>query len=180
MRTVRLLPILALLGAVACTDVMQPQMDEQPLFAVNAAAKTDVTFTMAVTGFGDAYFADPGRSGRGKIRNYQIFFEVAGDLEGTAEMVLNSNWDKAAWWATGPGRGSTWGVLSIMTDGGTWEGNLTAEFVFDPTQSDWNAQLFSTINLHGPDGRKLKAACDETSAESEVLACTGEILSPHG
>lgn len=180
MKTVRLLPILPLLGAAACADVMQPSMDEEPLFAVNAAAKADVNFTMTVSGFGNAYFADPGRSGRGKIRDYQIFFEVDGDLAGTAEMILNSNWDKDAWWATGAGRGSTWGVLSIMTDAGTWEGSLTAEFVFDPALSSWNAQLFSTINLHGPNGRKLKADCDETSAESEILACSGEILNPHG
>ena len=180
MKTVRLFVILALLGVTACTDITQPQMDQEPLFAMNGAAKTDVTFTMIVTGFGDAYFADPGKSGRGKIRDYHVFFDVEGDVEGTAAMVLNSNWDEAAWWATGPGRGSTWGVLTIMTDGGTWEGNLTAEFVFDPAQSDWNAQLFSRINLHGPNGQKLKAECDETSAESEVLACSGEILSPHG
>ena len=180
MRTVRVLPVLGLLVAAACTDVMQPQLDEEPLFAMNAAAKADVTFTMIVTGFGDAYFADPGKSGRGKIRDYQVFFDVEGDVDGTAEMVLNSNWDEAAWWATGPGRGSTWGVLTIMTGGGAWEGNLTAEFVFDPAQSDWNAQLFSKINLHGPEGRKLKAECNETSAESEVLACAGAILSPRG
>ncbi len=180
MRTVRLLPILALLGAVGCTDIMQPQIDPQPQLSASAAVRTDVAFTMAVTGFGDMYLADVGRSGRGMVRDYQIFFAVEGDLEGSAEMVLNSNWDEASWWATGPGRGSTWGVLSITTAGGTWEGNLTAEFVFDPTQSDWNAQLFSAINLHGPDGQKLKAACDETSAESEVLACIGRILAPQG
>ena len=40
-------------------------------------------------------------------------------------------------------------------------------------------QLFSQITLHGPNNALLKAECDETTAISETLACTGEILSPH-
>lgn len=180
MKTVRLLFILALLGVTACTDVTQPQMDQDPLFAMNGAMKTNVNFTMAVTDFGGIYWKDLGRSGRAMVRDYEIYFEVDGDVVGTAEVLLNANFDEASWWATGPGRASAWGGVSIQAGDGLWEGNLTGEFVFDPAQSDWNAQLFSKINLHGPGGQKLKADCDETSAESEVLACSGVILSPRG
>ena len=91
--------------------------------------------------------------------------------------VTGANFDKGSWWGTGPGKARTWGVVTINAVDGSWEGNLTGVFIFDPAQSEINAQLFSRINLHGPEGQKLKAVCDETSAESEVLACTGEILS---
>lgn len=180
MRTPRLLPIVVLFSAVACTDAMQPQLDEEPLFARNGANRTEVAFTMAVTDFGGIFWKDLGRSGRAMVRDYEIYFLVEGEVEGTAEIVLNANFDEGSWWGTEPGRATAWGDVSIQTAAGIWEGNLTGEFLFDPAQSDWNAQLFSKINLHGPDGKKLKAVCDETSAESEVLACTGEILSPHG
>jgi len=180
MRMVRLLPILVLLGAAACTDVTQPQMDEEPLFSKNGATKVEVVFTMAVTDFGGFFWKDLGRSGRGMVRDYEIYFLVEGDVEGTAEVVLNANFDEGSWLLTEPGRATAWGAVSIQTADGVWEGNLTGEFLFDPAQHDWNAQLFSKINLHGPDGKKLKAVCDETSAESEILACSGTILSPHG
>lgn len=180
MRAVRLLLAMALLGAGACGDIIQPRSDEAPQFAMNGASKTDVAFTMAVSDFGGIYVKDLGLSGRAMVRDYEIYFLVEGGLEGTADVVLNANFDKASWWGTGPGRASTWGTVSIQSDGGAWEGTLTGEFIFDPVLSDWNAQLFSKINLSGPDGQKLRADCDETSAESEVLACVGEILSPHG
>ena len=95
-------------------------------------------------------------------------------------MVLNANADENFWWLLGPGIAQVWGTLAITTDDGVWEGNFTGDFVFDPELSEWNPQLFSSVNLHGPDGRKLKAECDETSAESEIVACVGTIHSPHG
>ncbi|MGW8265572.1 MAG: hypothetical protein ACWGSQ_04340 [Longimicrobiales bacterium] len=180
MRTVRLLSIMALLGAAACTDVTQPKLDEGALFAMNGAARTNVVFTMAVTDFGGIFWKDLGRSSRAMVRDDEIFFEVSGDVVGTATILLNANCDEGTWWGTGPGRASAWGAVSIETAAGVWEGNLTGEFIFDPAQSDWNAQLFSKVNLHGPDGQKLKAVCNETSAESEVLACSGVILGPRG
>lgn len=178
MRRIRFLPALALVAATACTDITSPQPELQPQFAMNGAARTEVAFTMAVTGFGGFYSKDLGLSGRAMLRDYEIFFDVAGDLEGTSEVVLNANFDEGSWWGTEPGKARAWGVVTIEADGDTWEGNITGVFVFDPAQSDWNAQLLSKINLHGPDGKKLKAVCDETSAESEILACEGEILDP--
>jgi len=62
MKKTRLLPVFAILAA-ACTDVMQPQMEEEPLFAMNGAARTNVVFTMAVTDFGGIFLKDLGRSG---------------------------------------------------------------------------------------------------------------------
>jgi hypothetical protein len=180
MRTARLLPILAVFGALACTDTMQPQPEPDPLFGMNGSAKTNVAFDMAATTFGNIFWKELGRSGRVMVRDYEVFFEVTGDVVGSAAMILNANCDEGTWWATGPGRASAWGVVSIETAAGVWEGNLTGEYIFDPAQSDWNAQFFSKINLHGPDGQKLKAVCDETSAESEILGCVGEILSPGG
>ena len=171
--------------ALACSDtgLTQPSADPvdlRALHAPKAAVKTQVSFSMEVSVFGDAMFKDLGQSGRGMIRDYYLTFDVTGDLVGTAQMILNSNWDADMWSATAPGRGSTWGVLTIDNGGEIWEGNITGEFVLLPDLHPWNPQLFSKINLHGPDGQKLKAVCDETSPESEILACTGEILSPKG
>lgn len=180
MKTLRLLPLLALFAVCGCTDTVQPQMDEIPLFAMNSAAKVQVAFTMEVANAGGIYIKDLGQSGRVMVRDYELFFDVAGDLEGTAEMVLNANFDEASWLGTGLGRASVFGDLSILTGAGNWEGSFTGEFIFDPALSDWNAQLFSKINLKGPNGQKIKADCDETSAESEILACVGEVLNPHG
>jgi hypothetical protein len=180
MRLLRLFLILVLVASAGCNDITSPQSDLQPQFAMNGASRTEVSFTMAVTDFGGFFAKDLGLSGRAMLRDYEIYFKVAGDVEGTSEVVLNANFDEGSWWGTEPGKARAWGVVTIKTDDGTWEGNITGVFVFDPAQSDWNAQLFSRINLHGPDGQKLKAVCDETSAESEVLACTGEILAPRG
>lgn len=181
MRPIRLLPLVTLLVAAACADTVQPRLDEQPLFSsVNAATTTDVAFTMAVTEFGSLSAKDAGRSGRGMIRNYHLTFDVQGDLEGTAQMVLNANVDANFWWYAGPGVAPTWGTLAVSTADGTWEGNLTGEFVYDPAVNPMAEQLFSKVTLHGPDGQTLRAQCDETSPESEVVACTGEILDPHG
>jgi len=178
MRRIRLLPALALVALASCADITSPQTDLLPQFAMNGATRTEVAFTMTVTDFGGFYAKDLGLSGRAMLRDYEIYFDVAGDVEGTSEVVLNANFDEGSWWGTEPGKARAWGVVTINTADGTWEGNITGVFVFDPAQSDWNAQLFSRINLHGPDGQKLKAVCDETSAESEVLACDGEILDP--
>ena len=186
MRPTRILPLVALLVVAACTDIVQPRLDEQPtldqqpLLSVSAATTTDVAFTMAVTEFGSYSLREAGRSGRGMIRDYHLSFDVEGDLEGTAQMVLNANFDADFWWYTGPGVAPTWGTLAIFTADGAWEGNLTGEFVYDPAVNPLAEQLFSKVNLHGPDGAKLKAQCDETSPESEVVACTGQILRPHG
>ncbi len=156
-------------------------MDEQPLFSsVRAATTTDVTFTMAVTEFGSLMAKDAGHSGRGMMRDYHLTFDVQGDVEGTAHMVLNANFDANFWWYTGPGVAPTSGTLAISTAEGIWAGNLTGEFVYDPEVNPMAEQLFSRITLHGPDGQQLKAQCDETSPESEVVACIGEILDPHG
>lgn len=183
MRRLLVLPILALALACSDTNPVQPAAELgqlSPLNAPNAAVKAPVSFFMEVTVFGDLFFKDLGRSGRGMIRDYHLTFDVTGDLVGTAQMILNSNWDADLWWGTGPGRGSTWGVLAIDNGGEIWEGNITGEFVLFPDIDPWNPQLFSKINLHGPDGRKLKAVCDETSPVSEIVACTGEILRPKG
>jgi hypothetical protein len=183
MRKLMIFPALAIVLACADTNPMQPSTELDRLNSVNApkpAVKASVSFFMEVSVFGDAMFKDLGQSGRGMIRDYHLTFDVTGDLVGTAHMVLNSNWDADIWWATGPGRGSTWGALTIDNGGEIWEGKITGEFVLFPDLHPWNPQLFSKINLHGPDGRKLKAACDETSPESEVVACTGEVLSPKG
>jgi hypothetical protein len=175
MRPVRSLGILALVAAGACTDIVQPPLDQQPQFAMGGANKVDVAFTMALTDVGSLWFKDLGRSGRAMSRDNELFFDVSGDLQGTAKLVVNANWDEGSWWGTDIGRASVWGVLTIAATDGLWAGNLVGEFVFDPAWQVWSAQLFSRINLHGPDGQKLKAICDETSAESEVLACGGEI-----
>lgn len=176
---------LPLFLALACYDGSPFEPTEElpvisAVYALNTAVKTEVTFTVAVTEFVSGDFLDAGKSGRGKMRDFHLTFEVTGDVEGVAQLVLNSNWDAPSWWATGPGRASAWGELSVMTDNGTWTGNLTGEFVFDPDLHPWNAQLFSKVNLHGPDQQKLKAICDETTPESEVMLCTGQILAPRG
>ena len=181
MRPIRMLPLLALILGAACTDVLQPPMDQEPLVAMKAAGKLDVAFTMTVADFGGFYWKELGQSGRVMLRDYELFFDVAGDVEGTAEMVLNGNFDEESWYGGEvPGKARVWGEVTVYAADGTWTGNLTGLFILDPAQSTWNPQLFSKINLHGPDGQKLKAVCDETTAESEVVACAGEVLSPHG
>lgn len=184
MRLLLVFPALAM--ALACSDSSPTQPTAHPddlkaFDAPNAAVKTPVSFSMEVAVFGDAMFKDVGQSGRGMIRDYHLTFDVTGDLVGTAQMILNSNWDADMWWWTGEeGRGSTWGVLTIDNGGEIWKGNLTGQFVLPAGSQTGNPQLFSRINLHGPDGQKLKAVCDETSPDSEVVACTGEILGPKG
>jgi len=184
MRKLFVFPALALLVACSDTNPVGPlaELDQlNPLNAPNAAVKAPVSFTMAVTVFGDAFMRDLGQSGRGLFRDFQLTFDVTGDLVGTAQMTLNGNWDADMWlWTGEEGRGSAWGVLTIDNGGEIWEGNLTGEFVLPAGSETGNGQLFSKVNLHGPDGQKLKAVCDETSPDSEVVACTGEILNPKG
>ena len=85
-------------------------------------------------------------------------------------------------WATLPGRCRFIATINISKPRhlDTLMYNLTGEFVFDPDLHPWNAQLFSKVNLHGPDQQKLNAVCDETTPESEVVLCTGQILAPKG
>ncbi|MGW8321548.1 MAG: hypothetical protein ACWGSD_08355 [Thermodesulfobacteriota bacterium] len=182
MRNFFVLPALALVVACADTNPVQPVAELNqlnPLNAPNAAVKTPVSFSMAVSEFGEIFMKDLGRSGRGMIRDFHLTFDVTGDLVGTAQMILNANWDADMWlWTGEEGRGTAWGVLTIDNNGEIWEGNLTGEFVLPAGSETGNGQLLSKINLHGPNGQKLKAVCDETSPDSEVVACTGEILSP--
>jgi hypothetical protein len=184
MRRLFVLPTLALLAACSDTNPVQPaaELDQMiVLNAPNAAVKAPVSFSMAVSEFGGLFMKGLGQSGRGMIRDFHLTFDVTGDLVGTAQMILNANWDADMWSLTGEeGGGRAWGVLTIDNGGEIWEGNLTGEFVLPAGSVTGNGQLLSTINLHGPDGQKLKADCDETAPESEVLACTGEILSPKG
>lgn len=178
MRWARLIPILTLAAASGCSDITDPQLQQEPQFAMNAAVKTPVTFAMELTGGGELSWKDLGQSGRAFNRDFPLYFRVTGGIEGTAVMMVNANWDEGSWWGTEPGWARTWGTVAINVSGEIWEGNFTGIFDFDPAESILSAQLFSRINLHGPDGQKLKAVCDETSAESEVLACDGEILDP--
>jgi hypothetical protein len=172
--------MLAVLVAFGCTDVTEPEMTPDSPVANRAAVRVEANFTMTVTGFGDYFIKEMGKSGRGLVRDYQVLFDASGDLVGSGELILNANYDPPSWWLTGPGVAPTWGTVTFSTDDGVWAGNLTGEFVFDPALHPWNPQLFSKVNLHGPDGAKFKGVCDETSPESEVLACSGEILSPAG
>lgn len=186
MRRPFVFPALALVVACSDTNPVQPVLEPDqltPLNAPNAAAKAPVSFSMAVSAmdFENIVMRDDGKSGRGVIREFHLTLDVTGDLVGTAQMTLNANWDADLWLFTGEaGRGSAWGVLTIDNGGEIWEGNLAGQQVLPAGSLTGNSQLLSRINLHGPDGQKLKAVCNETSPESEVIACTGEILSPKG
>lgn len=116
MRPIRLLPLVALLVAAACADTVQPRLDEQPLFSsVNAATTMDVAFTMAVTEFGSLGMGEAGRSGRGMIRNFHLTLDAWGDLEETAQMVLNANYPADFRSYTGPGVAPTGGTVAMST-----------------------------------------------------------------
>ena len=65
--------------------------------------------------------------------------------------------------------------MSIVTSRvDVWAGTLTGHFVSGAPEA--GIQLFSQVVLHGPDNQLLKAECDETTATSETLVCTGTIV----
>lgn len=95
MRSLRLWAVVAVAAAVGCADVTEPELPlapDSPL-AMQGASRAGVEFTLAVTGFGSWCDRELGRSGRGLIRDYEIFADVEGDMEGTAVMILNMNFD---------------------------------------------------------------------------------------
>ena len=108
-------------------------------------------------------------SDRLHFRNATFTAAVSGDLSGTAAVTLNANLDNFV--GSGPG----WGTMSIVTTSGdVWAGSLTGHFVSGAPEVA--IQLFSRVDLHGPNGQLIKAECDETTPSSETLACTGEIV----
>jgi hypothetical protein len=115
---------------------------------------------------------DPSFSGPNwHFRDAVLTGAVTGSLAGTAVVTLHANLDGL------PGSGPAWGTVKIVTAGGDiWEGALTGHFLGAPD----GIQLFSQVVLHGPDQQTLRAECDETSAPSEILVCSGSTLKPHG
>jgi hypothetical protein len=132
------------------------------------SARTETSFTIGplnITGLEQRFPSD-----RWQLRDVQLSGPVTGSLAGTASLTLNANLDAIL------GSGPTWGTATIVTTSGeTWQGAVTGNF-----QSGFpnGIQLFSHVVLRGPDGRTIKAECDETSVTSETLACTGEQLTP--
>jgi hypothetical protein len=105
------------------------------------------------------------------LRDVRLTGAVTGDVSGAASMILNANLDGIL------GSGPAWGTLTIVTaSGDVWDGAVTGEFLSGlPARG---IQLLSRVTLHGPDNALLQAECDETTATSETLVCTGDILSP--
>jgi hypothetical protein len=139
---------------------------------------TDVAFSATVTevGFTVGPFTLTAISritpdGRFHLRDVGLNGPVSGDLAGTANVVLQANLDQPG------GSGPAWGTMTITeADGTVWQGGLTGSFLgFGPGQ----IQLFSDVVLHGPDQQVVTAACNETTATSETLICSGELLSAH-
>jgi hypothetical protein len=148
-------------NAVTNVDQLSPDL---------SATRTAVEFTvgpLALSGI-TRHFPD----GRLHLRDVLLSGPVSGDLSGTAQLTLNANLDRPG------GTGPAWGQVTIVTSGGQWQGNLVGTFVTGAPGP--GIQLFSRLVLHGPGGQKLTTECNETSATSETLECTGEILSPHG
>ena len=109
--------------------------------------------------------------GRVNLRDLTLTGPVSGDLSGTASLVLNANLDAPG------GSGPAWGEITVVTAAGVWHGTVVGNF--QSARPAPGIQLFSRVILHGPEGQKLTAVCNETSATSETLVCSGEILSPH-
>jgi hypothetical protein len=110
--------------------------------------------------------------GRVNLRDLTLTGPVSGDLTGTASLTLNANLDAPG------GSGPAWGEITIVTASGEWHGTVVGSF--SSARPAPGIQLFSRVILHGPDGQKLTAECNETSATSEILVCSGETLAPHG
>ncbi len=167
---VAVLTCLACMPLLGCADRHDPTgLNGQQGLAprTDVATQTSVSFTVGtliLTGL-DPQFPDS------RLRfTATLIGPVAGDLVGTADLLLKAQVD-------GPGgSGPVSGTLAIHTAAGEWQGNLAGYFV--GAGPGVGSQLFSRVNLHGPDGAKLAAECDETSAPSEFLVCTGEILRP--
>jgi hypothetical protein len=164
--------VAALLAFVACGEsITQPQMeaDPPPLLGsvANAATTTLVDFTMGpfvLTALGDTKF--PGTSGRLHIKDWLYLGPVSGDLgDGNAVLVTSVRFNGSF---SGPANGT----LEITTPSGVWSGGFTAELI--------GLQSFlSNVVLHGPMQQKVHATCSETTPNSEILTCSGEVLSPH-
>jgi hypothetical protein len=139
-------------------------------FAGEAATRSPTQFTigpLAITGI-DQSFPD----GNWHLRNVELSGPVTGGITGTASLSLKANLDQFL--GSGPASGS---VRIVTSTGDVFEGILTGHF---QNGAPNGIQLFSSVVLHGPNGETLKAECNETSVTSETLACTGEMLSPHG
>jgi hypothetical protein len=133
-------------------------------------ARSSTTFTvgpLVISGIESSFPGD-----RWHFRDATLSGPVTGDLTGTANVTLNSNLDMFA------GSGPVWGTMQIVTTSGdVWQTTLTGTFVTGLPQLA--IQLFSHMVLHGPDQQTLSVECDETTATSETLVCTGSGLSPH-
>lgn len=156
-------------AALGCTD-------DNALTNVNglspnySATRTLVEFTvgpLVLSGIAPAF-----PDGRLHLRDIMLSGPVSGDLSGTAQLTLNANLDSPG------GSGPAWGEVAIVTSDGEWQGTLVG--TFESGAPGPGIQLFSRVVLQGPAGQKLRADCNETSATSETLACTGEILNPKG
>ena len=110
--------------------------------------------------------------GRVHLRDLTLSGPVTGELTGTASLVLNANLDAPG------GTGPAWGEITITTAEGDWHGTVVGNF--ESARPAPGIQLFSRVILHGPDGQKLTAECNETTATSETLVCSGVTLSPRG
>ncbi len=169
----RLTLMISVLGAVACGEsITQPQIEEDapPLLGsvASAATTTLVDFTMGpfvLTAPGPTRF--PGNSGRLHIKNYLYSGPVFGDLgDGDAVLVANVRFNASF---SGPANGT----VEITTPSGVWSGNYTGELI------GLQSFLYNVV-LHGPMQQKVHATCTETTPNSEILTCSGEVLSPHG
>ncbi len=139
-----------------------------PAAHASAAARIAVTFTVGplmLTGI-DRQTPDSRLHLQATLHG-----SVTGDLAGSADVYLDGKLD-------GPGgSGPVAGTMAISTADGQWQGNLTGEFV--GAYPAPGMQLLSRVVLHGDGQQLLTAECDETSATSETLVCTGEILLAH-
>ena len=167
MNKTRLFPILALLGALACADVTQPELQELPPIARGAALRSVMAFDVGVlewVQFDRMWFPD------GRLHaDGMLLGPVTGDIEGSAALSLNARLDEKAW-AEDEKVGVANGSLSISTAAGMWTGPVVGTFIGE--------QFFAKVLLHGPGRMTFRGDCDETSPASEILACTGEVLSP--
>ena len=139
--------------------------------AASESPRTQTTFVVGPLVISGIDLRFPGD--RWQFRDALLSGPVTGGLSGNASVVLNGNFDSFA------GSGQAWGSMTITTTSGdVWQASLTG---------DWKTglpdavaiQLLSHMVLRGPNAQTLKAECDETTATSETLLCTGALLSPH-